>query len=103
MSFLDKIKGSDSANIFLVRGRDDTTLPCYFYIEVDKTKRPLFEKFKKGQQVNLEEFGKVLESGYGEPSEEIKERMKEEYNYVEASSDNDPLKKRKPEIESEED
>ena len=81
MGFLDKIKGSDANNIFLVYGTDDRSLRCFFYIQVDKTKRPLFDKYQKGQQIDLDDFGVILESGYGEPSDDIKTKMKEDYNY----------------------
>ncbi len=81
MAFTRKIQHAEGLNIFLVYGQD-RGVPCYHYVQVDENKISHFLKQK--QQVNLEMYGKIVESGYGEPSQAVRKKMEAEYGFIEA-------------------
>ena len=75
-SFISKVEANKS-NLFLVKG-DDEDLECWHYLLLDKVKIPLFTQKMKNLPctVNLEEYGKVVRSGWGtEPSAELKKQI----------------------------
>lgn len=84
MSFQQKIAKQQSHRIYLLRGKEDGIRSCYFYLLIDALKVKEFEALPKGWKGDLTQFGKVLESGFGEnPPEDIVKKMKEEYDYEE--------------------
>jgi hypothetical protein len=70
-------------NIYLVRGgKDDTKQDTWFFIRVENLKINLFLKEIKNGVIDLQEFGEILESGYGqEPPEYIFTKMHEKYGF----------------------
>jgi len=49
---------------------------CYYYVLVDPHKEPAFLAAIAGEAgYDLKDFGQVLASGYGEPSEELRKEM----------------------------
>jgi len=53
---------------------------AFFILEVEKAKHTEFLRAsEEGRQIDLKDFGKLLYSGYGEPSEEIKEELRKKY------------------------
>lgn len=80
MSFLEKVQTSRSDMLYLVRGKADG-IPCWHYILVDKQKLPMFKIRVKTNQIELADYGQILESGWGEnPSEEIQAKIKQQFS-----------------------
>jgi len=80
MSFLEKVKSSRHELLYLVRGKDKGK-PCWHYIMVDKHKLPMFKIRVKSDFIDLDEYGEVLESGWGiDPPEDVAKRIKEQYS-----------------------
>ncbi|MFN5352116.1 MAG: hypothetical protein ACK5BE_05860 [Alphaproteobacteria bacterium] len=78
MSFTSKLKFSN--NIILYKGFQDNR-SCFFYIKSNKVKYQLLRNKKQGEVIIPSEFGEILELGFGEPSEEVKQKMKADYNF----------------------
>jgi hypothetical protein len=67
--------------ILLVRGEnpDGGTIYAYVAVRADK-----LESFMEAQQSGVfypEDYGVIIESGEGEPTEEIRKKMEEEYGF----------------------
>jgi|GEM_PF-2890655 len=72
----------DDTPIHLVRGKDSTTMPCYFFLLCTHSKLDqLLEKSKKSN-TDLTAYGEVIASGYGsDVSDEVRALLKEKYNF----------------------
>jgi hypothetical protein len=81
MSYVTLANKRHQNNIFFISGLTDIGIDCYYYVQVEPTKIRKFEAINPGDPVNLDEFGSVLQKGYGEPTEAVKEKMKKEYNF----------------------
>lgn len=67
MSFTERLRYSREGNVFLIRGFDVTGRATWHQLEVLEENIAAFEQaLAKGLPVNLETFGTVLDSGYGE-------------------------------------
>lgn len=65
--------------IYLVKGMDNKR-KAWYYVLVERLKVSLFLKALKADRINLEEYGKILYSAYGEePPAEITKKLKKEY------------------------
>ena len=54
----------------------------FYFIDIDKTKESIFLKaLRSNAQIDLQFFGKVLEKGFGRPSNFVKKRLKNLYDY----------------------
>jgi hypothetical protein len=51
----------------------------YFLLLSNTDKNDLFEQLKIPQKLDLEKYGKIVRSGWGEPTEEDKEYMRKNY------------------------
>jgi hypothetical protein len=80
MDWVSKVQNKD---IRLILATDATGRKAYYFLRLVPLKRPIFDKvMKEGKGLNLEEFGEVLMSGYGEyPPEFVLTMMKQKYNY----------------------
>lgn len=78
-SFVDLVKSQQTGNLFLVTASDNDR-PCWFYLDIDKNKVITFErKVKEKTPIDLEEWGRVIISGWGEePPLKVKEKIKVE-------------------------
>ncbi len=84
MSFIARLGRGRTNNIYLLRGPDSTGKPAWYYLQVAPMKKPIFEHDVKKGQVELNSYGTILLSGYGEqPSPEAKKRMKDDYGFDE--------------------
>lgn len=84
-SFVSALFGSRPDCIFLVKGKDTTNRPAWYYVMVDKSKKDTFEHIEGKQSLNLNDYGTILHSGYGdEPPPEMKKKMEDEYGFKEA-------------------
>ena len=77
----DRYLGSERC--FLVSGRDNGTLG-YHYIEVERQKLHIFRDIiRKGGSCDVAEFGIVIKSGWGKPSQEVKDFINKSYKPTE--------------------
>lgn len=83
-NFTASVAGSRADCIYLVRGNDSTGRPAWYYVEVDKLKKKIFESDAKKGQIQLTDYGRIIISAYGEnPPDDVKKRMKDEYGFEE--------------------
>ena len=82
-SFVDKIIAKKGHLIHKLKAKDSTGRWAYYFVLVE----PMHEKaflaaLESNQSIDLEEFGKVVASNYGEePSEEIRKMLKDKYGF----------------------
>lgn len=82
--FTDVVNTSRADSIYLIRGNDSTSRAAWYYLQVDKLKKKLFETDAKKGQIQLTDYGKIIISGYGEQvPADVKKRMKDEYGFEE--------------------
>jgi hypothetical protein len=75
MAFADKLEVSRKELIWLVTGTD-MGKPCWYYVQVEKSKLELFKGMAKTPQIPLLDYGKILYSGWGsQPPEHIKKKV----------------------------
>lgn len=78
-SFADRIKAEKNRCYYLKFTPKDGR-QAYYFVLIDPIKENAFLKALKGtEKFNLEHFGTIINSGYGEPSPELKAEMKEKY------------------------
>lgn len=81
-SFMDHLISSRGDLCFKIVGRDITGEIAWYYVLVDKDKKDSFLKHKPGDSYNIEDYGKIIVSGYGEEvPEDIQEMLKEKYGF----------------------
>lgn len=69
-------------NVYLVKGRDSTGRAAWYYFLVSPLKKRLFESRSKSNAMNLNDFGVILRSGYGEnPPEDAVQQAREEFGF----------------------
>lgn len=79
-SFSDITRKKRVDCLFLVRGKDKNRA-AWHYVLVDKHKKQMFLAKIKTGSVNVEEYGQILHSGWGQdPPEDIVKKIKEEFN-----------------------
>ncbi len=81
MNYMKSFLKKEARQIYLYQVKDSEDRDCYFYIFVKKSKLEEVKKITPDKVINLSEYGNIIESGFGKPSEEIRKKMKEEYNY----------------------
>lgn len=67
--------------IYQLHAKDANGLPAYYFLQVDPLKQKALEKAIHSGDFDLAQYGKIVRSGYGQPTNEDKRVMKEEYNY----------------------
>lgn len=81
-SFMDHLISSRGDLCFKIVGRDITGEIAWYYVLVDKDKKDAFLKHKPGDSYNIEDYGKIIVSGYGEEvPEDVQEMLKEKYGF----------------------
>lgn len=56
----------------------------FFILDIDKSKHKKFqEDISIPQEINLNDYGKILHKGYGQPSDELKAELKQKYGLYE--------------------
>ena len=83
-SFAQHITEDRSENLYLVRGgRDHTDQAAWYFIQVEQTKRQAFLRAIAAGEIELDIFGEIIESGYGEePPAAILSHMRANYNFA---------------------
>ena len=80
LSFADRV--INQREIFLFRGTTKGR-SAWYYIRVPVLKQPLFKEACRVGNFNLNDYGTVLLSGYGEePPESAVKEMKDKYGYT---------------------
>ncbi len=80
MAFTEKVQSSKGDLVYLVRGKD-AGKPAWHYVLIDKIKLPIFQQALKTGNIDVSEYGKVLESGWGEnPPKEVTDAIKKQYS-----------------------
>lgn len=84
LSFAQKLEASHATqNIFLITGgADHTGKNAWYYVQLDPKKKPFFQHAIKAGNANLDDYGSILFSGYGEtPPKRVRQRIKKEYGF----------------------
>lgn len=59
----------------------------FFILDIDKSKHKKFqEDISIPQEIDLNNYGKILHKGYGQPSKELKAELKQKYGLYEDES-----------------
>ena len=81
MSFVQKLTKSGALPIHLVRGKDASGRACYFFLMCSDAKANAVRAIKDGV-FDLQEYGKILASGFGHtPSAAHKKMLLEVYGF----------------------
>lgn len=82
-SFVDQIVAKKGHLIHKLKAKDSTGRWAYYFVLVEPPREKAFLDAIKGDgMIDLEDFGKVIASCYGEePNEETKKFLKEKYGF----------------------
>lgn len=82
-SFVDQIIAKKGHLIHKLKAKDTTGRWAYYFVLVEPPRESAFLKAIKGEgTVDLEEYGKIIASCYGEePSDEVKTFLKDRYGF----------------------
>lgn len=82
-SFVDREIARQARYIHKIRAKDTTGRWAYYFVLVKPYREPAFLRAVHGDGViDLLDFGKVIASNYGEePTEEIKDYLREKYGF----------------------
>jgi hypothetical protein len=82
-SFVDQIIAKKGHLIHKLKAKDTTGRWAYYFVLVEAPREAAFLKAIEGNgTLDLEDFGKVVASCYGEkPSDEVKDYLKEKYGF----------------------
>ncbi len=81
LSRSEKIIAEKTVCILLVRGENPDGNPIYAYVAVRADKLEEFMEAQKSGMFYPEDYGVIVESGEGEPPEDVKERMEKDYGF----------------------
>ena len=82
-SFVDKIISKKAHLVHKLKAKDSTGRWAYYFILVEPPREKAFMEAIGGDgMIDLEEFGKVIASCYGEePNDEVKQFLKDKYDF----------------------
>lgn len=81
MSFANKVIGSGSHFIHFITCKDMDGQDCYYFLLASNEKIKMLKKLAGGQ-FDLNDYGKILECGYGlTPSEKVKKKLLDDYGF----------------------
>ncbi len=82
-SFVDKIVAKKGHLIHKLKAKDSTGRWAYYFVLVEPPKEQAFlSALESDQSIDLEEYGKVIASNYGEePSDEVRQMLKDKYGF----------------------
>jgi hypothetical protein len=67
--------------VLLVRGESPEGAPIFAYVAVRADRLSEFMEAQKTGMFYPEDFGVIIESGEGEPADEVRERMERDYGF----------------------
>jgi hypothetical protein len=62
--FAKKFAATRGKLLYLVTGQENGK-PVWYYLQVEKTKLALFKQALKAERISLEQYGRILCSGWG--------------------------------------
>lgn len=77
----EQIIAEKTVCILLVRGENPDGKKIYAYVAIRADKLESFMEAQKAGTFYPEEYGMIVESGEGEPSDEVKAKMTKEYGF----------------------
>ncbi len=82
-SFVDQIVAKKGHLVHKLKAKDSTGRWAYYFVLVEPPREAAFMKAIQGDgMIDLEDYGKVIASCYGEePNEETKRMLKERYGF----------------------
>lgn len=81
LSRSEQILAEKTVCVLLVRGESPTGDPIYAYTAVRLDKLESFMKAQQSGTFYPEDYGVIIESGEGEPTDEIRAKMEREYGF----------------------
>lgn len=67
--------------LYGINYKNDRGELLYFYVLIDRLKEKNFLRAMSGSEVfDMREFGKIVSAGYGEPSDTVKQELRDLYN-----------------------
>lgn len=74
--------GSVGERIFLIHANDHTGHRAYYFVQVNPLRVPQFQKALKGSDaMDLESYGEIIASGYGNASEEVRSYIRKRFGW----------------------
>ena len=82
-SFADQIIAKKGHLVHKLKAKDSTGRWAYYFVLVEPAREQAFlAALKSDETIDLEDFGKVIASCYGEePNDQLKEELKERYGF----------------------
>ena len=77
----ERIMAEKTVCVLLVRGTDPEGGLIYAYVAVRADVLEAFMEAQKNENFYPEDYGVIVESGAGEPSDEVKARMERDYGF----------------------
>lgn len=77
----EQIIAEKTVFVLLVRGESPEKSPIYAYVAVRADKLEEFMEAQKTGMFYPEDFGVIIESGEGEPTDAVREKMEKEYGF----------------------
>lgn len=81
LSRSDKILIDKTYCLFLIRGHTTDNQPQYAYVAVKAKHVEALRKALASGDTDITKYSSVIAHGLGEPSEEVRQRMEEEYGF----------------------
>lgn len=82
-SFVDKLIAQKGHLVHKLKAKDSTGRWAYYFVLVEAPREQAFmDALKSQESIDLEDFGKVIASCYGEePNDQVKQLLKEKYGF----------------------
>ena len=82
-SFVDQVIAKKGHLVHKLKAKDSTGRWAYYFVLVEAPKEKAFlDALKSEESIDLEDYGKVLASCYGEePNSDVKSFLKEKYGF----------------------
>jgi hypothetical protein len=82
-SFVDKLIAQKGHLVHKLKAKDSTGRWAYYFVLVEAPREQAFmDALNSQESIDLEDFGKVIASCYGEePNEQVKQLLKEKYGF----------------------
>jgi hypothetical protein len=82
-SFVDKLIAQKGHLVHKLKAKDSTGRWAYYFVLVEAPREQAFmEALKSQESIDLEDYGKVIASCYGEePNAQVKQLLKEKYGF----------------------
>ncbi len=82
-SFVDKLIAKKGHLIHKLKAKDSTGRWAYYFVLVEPPREQAFlDALDSNESIDLEDFGKVIASNYGEePNGDVKKMLKDKYGF----------------------